>query len=210
MFNIECIIYLVIVIYSLVYQIRVFLIYKQDKKIKLKDASGLYVAKDVLNKHDLGTLYTTKIKGKYSDHYDIERNVIRLSEEIYDESNLSSLSISFYQAIKAITFNNLKKRKEEKIKFLIMDYVNKISFVVFIIGAASKALDVMTLSLLLLITVIIIKYTYIGKESDMIEKNIDYVKKEYKIKNNNINKLEKNINTLLYNELSLHIVNNKY
>ena len=209
MFNIECILYLLIILYSLFYQLYVITIYRLNKKIKIKDATGLYVAKDILNKNNLGSLYVTKISGKYNDHYDIERNVIRLSEEVYEKDTLASVSVGFYEAIKAIATDK-DKRKEEKIRITILDWLNKIFFILFILGASSKALDVMTLSLIVMAVVLIMRYNNILKKSEYIEENINYIKKEYKLKKNVVNKLKKNIHILLYNELSLHIFNNRY
>ena len=186
------------------------MLYKKNKKRVLKNASGLFVAKDLLNNNNLGTLYVTKINGKYNDHYDIERNVIRLSESVYEEQNISSCCVGFYQATKAIMFNDNKKRKEEKIKHLIMDYANKISFVLFILGVASKAIDVMTLCLIIMIVIIAIKYSYTNKKIDIYNKNINYLKKEYKFKKEEIDEIENYIKTLINNDLSLHIVNNNY
>ena len=196
--------------YSLIYQIRVIIKYNANKKINLNDASGLFVAKDILNKNDYGTLYVTKINGKYNDHYDIERNVIRLSEEVYEESNMGSLTIGFYVAINAIFYSKNKKRKEDKVKRLILDWANKVSFVLFILGVSSKAFDVMSLSLLVMIVVIIVKYNTINKKSELVEENINYLKKEYKIKQKDIEIIESTINLLLLNEISLHIFNDKY
>ena len=209
MFNIECILYLLIILYSLFYQLYVITIYRLNKKIKIKDTTGLYVAKDILNKNNLGSLYVTKISGKYNDHYDIERNVIRLSEEVYEKDTLASVSVGFYEAIKAIATDK-DKRKEEKIRITILDWLNKIFFILFILGASSKALDVMTLSLIVMAVVLIMRYNNILKKSEYIEENINYIKKEYKLKKNVVNKLKKNIHILLYNELSLHIFNNRY
>lgn len=210
MFNLECIICVLIIIYSVIYQTRVILKYKANKKIELKDASGLFVAKDILNKNDYGTLYVTKINGKYNDHYDIERNVIRLSEEVYDESNIGSLVVGFYESINAIYYNKNKKRKEDKIKRLILDWSNKISFLLFILGVSSKAFDVMSLSLVIMIVVIVIKYNIVTKKSELLEENINYLKKEYKLKQKDIVIIENSINILLFNELSLHLFNDKY
>ena len=209
MFNIECILYLLIILYSLFYQLYVITIYRLNKKIKIKDATGLYIAKDILNKNNLGSLYVTKISGKYNDHYDIERNVIRLSEEVYEKDTLASVSVGFYEAIKAIATDK-DKRKEEKIRITILDWLNKIFFILFILGASSKALDVMTLSLIVMAVVLIMRYNNILKKSEYIEENINYIKKEYKLKKDVVNKLKKNIHILLYNELSLHIFNNRY
>ena len=181
MFHLACIFYLLIVIYSIMYQTRVIINYKKNKKIKIKEASGLYVSKSILNKNDLGTLYVTKINKKYKDHYDIERNVIRLSEEVYEDENLASLTTSFYQVIKALVFQDKQKRKENKIKFLALDITNKISFIFFIISATSKDLGVMLLCLGLMILVIIIRYSYIEKYNNLVEKNIKHLKKEYKL-----------------------------
>ena len=210
MFAIECFLYLLLVFYSLIYQIRSIMMYRKNKKVAIKNASGLFVAKDVLNDNKLSTLYITKIEGKHNDHYDIERNVIRLSEEVYNEENLSSLVIGFYQSIKAIYFNEIKKKKEEKIKHLIMDYANKAAFILFIISAASKAIDMMTLSIIIMLVVVIIKYTYINKKIEIFNKNISLVKKEYKLKKENIEELEKYMKILVNNDLSLHILNNNY
>ena len=210
MFNLECLICVLIIMYSLIYQIRVIIKYNTNKKINLNDASGLFVAKDILNKNDYGTLYVTKIKGKYNDHYDIERNVIRLSEEVYEESNMGSLTIGFYEAINAIFYSKNKKRKEDKVKRLILDWANKVSFVLFILGVSSKAFDVMSLSLLVMIVVIIVKYNTINKKGELVEENINYLKKEYKLKQKDIEIIESTINLLLLNEISLHIFNDKY
>ena len=210
MFNLECLICVLIIMYSLIYQIRVIIKYNTNKKINLNDASGLFVAKDILNKNDYGTLYVTKINGKYNDHYDIERNVIRLSEEVYEESNMGSLTIGFYEVINAIFYSKNKKRKEDKVKRLILDWANKVSFVLFILGVSSKAFDVMSLSLLVMIVVIIVKYNTINKKSELVEENINYLKKEYKLKQKDIEIIESTINLLLLNEISLHIFNDKY
>jgi len=210
MFTIECFIYVLIVFYSVFYQLKAIIMYKKSKKKELKNASGLFVAKDILNKNNLGTLYITKIDGKYNDHYDIERNVIRLSEEVYNEENQGALIIGFYQAIKAISFNDNKKRKEEKIKHLILDYANKAAFILFILGASSKAIDMMTLCIIIMIGVLIIKYSYINKKIDIFNKNISFIKKEYKLRDENIEEIEKALKILVFNDLSLHIINNKY
>lgn len=192
------------------YQTRVIINYKKNKKIKIKEASGLYVSKSILNKNDLGTLYVTKINKKYKDHYDIERNVIRLSEEVYDDENLASLTTSFYQVIKALVFQDKQKRKENKIKFLALDITNKISFIFFIISATSKDLGVMLLCLGLMILVIIIRYSYIEKYNNLVEKNIIHLKKEYKLKDEELLIVEKTLNTLILNEISIQLFNCKY
>lgn len=210
MFTIECFIYVLIVFYSVLYQLKTIIMYKKNKKKEIKNASGLFVAKDILNQNNLGTLYITKIEGKYNDHYDIERNVIRLSEEVYEKENQASLIIGFYQAIKAISFDEKKKRKEEKIKHLIMDYSNKLAFILFLLGASSKAIDMMTLCLIIMVAVIIIKYTYLNKKIDIFNKNISFIKKEYKLKSDSVVEIEKGMKTLVFNDLSLHIINNKY
>lgn len=210
MFTIECFIYLLIVVYSIIYQTRVIVGYNKNKKIILKDASGLYVSKDILNKNNLGTLYVTKIDGKHNDHYDVERNVIRLSKEVYDESNLASLAVSFNQSIKALVYSKNKKRKEEKIKCMILDYSNKISFFLFLLGVSSKAIDLMTLALIIMIIDIVVKYYNLNQKQEVLSNNINYLKKIYKLSKSNAEKLEKYMNVLLLNELSLKIFNNKY
>lgn len=207
MFHISCIIYLLIILYSLIYQIKVVINYKSNKNINIKDGSGLFVSKEILTKNNLGSLYVTKINKKYHDHYDIKRNVIRLSKEVYEEENLASLSTSFYQVIKAIAFNDNKKQKGNENKFMILDLANKISFILFMFAASSKDLAIMLLCLGIMIIVIIIRYKYINIYNNIIEENITCLKKEYKLKELDLLKLEKTLNTLLLNELSIHLIN---
>jgi len=210
MFHLACLFYLLIVIYSLIYQLKVIINYKRNSKIKIKDGSGLYVSKEILNKNNLGTLYVTKVNKKYLDHYDIERNVIRLSSEVYDEENLASLTTSFYQVIKALVFKDNKKRKENKFKFLALDVTNKIAFILFIIAAYSRDLGVMLFCLGLMILVIIVRYSYIEKYNNLIEENIKYLKETYKLKKDDLSKIENTLNSLVLNELSIHLFNCKY
>lgn len=210
MFNLTCIIFVLIIIYSLIFQIKIILNYKKNIKIIIKDSSGLFVSKEILKKNNLGTLYVTKMDKKYMDHYDIERNVIRLSNDVYYNENLSSMVISFYQVIKALVFKDNRKRKENKLKFLFIDIINKISFAVFIISAMSKDLGVMLFCLFLMIIVIIVKYLYIEKYNHFIQKNLLYLKKTYKLKKEDMIIVEKYLNILVLNELSLHLFNYKY
>ena len=210
MFHLVCIIYILIIIYSIITQLKVIINYKKNKKIKIKDGSGLFVSKEILTKNNLATLYVTKVNNKYSDHYDIERNVIRLSKEVYDDEDLASLTTSFYQVIKALAFQDNKTRKENKLKFLSLDITNKIAFIFFMIAASSKDLGIMLLCLVLMIFVIITRYLYIDKYSKLIEENINYLKKEYKLKEIDIKQLEKTLNILLLNEISIHLINAKY
>ncbi|MBE6151514.1 MAG: hypothetical protein E7162_06880 [Firmicutes bacterium] len=210
MFHLVCIIYILIIIYSIITQLKVIINYKKNKKIKIKDGSGLFVSKEILTKNNLATLYVTKVNNKYSDHYDIERNVIRLSKEVYNDEDLSSLTTSFYQVIKALAFQDNKTRKENKLKFLSLDITNKIAFIFFMIAASSKDLGIMLLCLVLMIFVIITRYLYIDKYSKLIEENINYLKKEYKLKEIDIKQLEKTLNILLLNEISIHLINAKY
>ena len=209
MFNFECVVYALIILYSIIYQVYVIVLYNKNKKIAIKDGSGLYAAKDILNKHGLGTLYVTKINGKYNDYYDIGRNVIHLSEDVYVQENLSSIITGLYLSVKAISIDK-NKRKQKKTEAFVLDWLNKIAFVLFIIGASTSAIDMMTLAILILISVLIFKYYKMTQLNESIAESIKYITKSYKLKSDVVKELEKNINVLLYNELSLHIFNNRY
>ena len=54
MFTIECFIYILIVFYSVLYQLKTIIMYKKNKKKEIKNASGLFVAKDILNQNNYG------------------------------------------------------------------------------------------------------------------------------------------------------------
>ena len=68
----------------------------------------------------------------------------------------------------------------------------------------------MLLCLGLMILVIIIRYSYIEKYNNLVEKNIIHLKKEYKLKDEELLIVEKTLNTLILNEISIQLFNCKY
>jgi len=211
MFNVACIIFLLIIIYSLFYQIREAILYYQNQKKKTSpDTSGLDVAKDLLKNGKLNTLYVTKLNQSYKDHYDIRRNVIRLSKDVYGEANLNSIAVASFQVTKAIYINDINNRKKSLLLEQLTDYINKVCFVLFILATTMQDLSLMLLSLGMLLAVIIYKVSQFNTKIDIINKNINYIKKNYSLREQEIDLIEKQSKVMLLNYLSLHLINNKY
>ncbi len=85
----------VIVIFA---QIRVSSNYKKfDKVLNSKNISGQEVARKILDKNGLSSVYVVQTKGELSDHYDPSRKTVRLSSKVYNNETISSVAIAAHE-----------------------------------------------------------------------------------------------------------------
>ena len=64
---------------------------KYKKKKASCELSGFEVARKILDKYDLNEVYITEVKGKYSDNYNDDRKVVRLSKNIFHGNSITSI-----------------------------------------------------------------------------------------------------------------------
>lgn len=117
-----------IAIYSFV---KVFTTYNKYKKIDNKSSlSGCEVALKILSNNGLDNVYVVEVKGFLEDHYDINRNVIRLSTHTFHEASMISLALAAKESAYAIKGKN--KSLLLKIKGLLLPTVTIITYLGYI------------------------------------------------------------------------------
>ena len=130
--------------------------------------SGLTLfAFDCSGSVDTDSLYFTTLQSIVDKYYVKDRgdifvkwdNIFRY--ETYEELQTWIKSQKGYGGTSAELIAQVLKEQGPKIKHLIMDYANKAAFILFIISAASKAIDMMTLSIIIMLVVQIITIMFI-------------------------------------------------
>lgn len=200
LYNIFLIVFILVFIYSIIYQTRCLLIY-QDKELLDKKNNSITISQFLL-KMNKTNIYLVKTNNSRRSHYDIKRNAIRLDDRDYDSNNISSISNSLSLAINAICIN-----KGNRFYYLLAKYVNKISIILCIICIYLYDIVFLTFSMIIFIICLIFKYNKLKKEMDILNKEIDNIKKEYKLSDKDIEKLYNYVSIILYNELSFNLLN---
>lgn len=73
------------------------------KKIKSKKGlSGVEVAREILDSNGLQDIYVTETKGVFSDHYDPNRKVVRLSHDVFHGESITAVSVAAHECCHAI------------------------------------------------------------------------------------------------------------
>ncbi len=96
---------IVLVMFSipLIAQLYVTSTYNKYVKVDSKcDLSGYDMAKKILDKNGLGSLYIVETQGTMSDHYDPTRKVVKLSRDVYHKTSVASIAIAAHECGHAI------------------------------------------------------------------------------------------------------------
>lgn len=106
----------------------------KDRELK-KKLSGFEVARAMLDKADLKSLYIVEVKGNLNDHYDFKQKVIRLSTDVYHGETATATAV----AAKIASYAILDKRDDNFMKFKftlnpIITFAIYITYILFIIG----------------------------------------------------------------------------
>ncbi len=77
--------------------------YNKYSKVKgSKNITGKEVARRILDKHGLQNVNVEQTSGYLSDHYDPKKKVVRLSNSIYGDSSIASVSVACHECGHAI------------------------------------------------------------------------------------------------------------
>ena len=193
-------IFVLIFIYSVYYQTRCLIIKINNDVINSKKANSITIAQSVL-KNNNTNIYLVKTNNSRRSHYDIKRNAIRLDDRDYDSNYISCISNSIALAINAVITN-----KGNRFIFLLFYYISKISIVLCLICIYLYDLVFLTFSMIFLLGTMIFKYINLKKEIEILNIEIDNIKKEYKINDEDIIKVYNSTATILYNELSFNLL----
>jgi len=81
--------------------------------------SGFEIARKIMDKNELNNMYIVEKKGSFTDIYDKNLKVVKLSTPVFNEENIYSLSMSSYIASYAILSNKEDKMINLKLQFYI-------------------------------------------------------------------------------------------
>lgn len=140
----------------------------KKEKIK-KDVTAQEVAKKILEKNNLEKVYVVETKEPVSDHYDASRKVIRFTSKVFNDSSITSISISAYISANAILdTKNIQAFKIKSLFFQIFKITDKVSYPLIVLGALLRMDDVMYLGILFLIFSVLFNLCMITLEKKAI------------------------------------------
>ena len=175
------IIFILVICLLILMNIRLRTVAKETKESKNgAKLSGFEIAKKLSSKFCEEEPHIIKKKGRFLDHYNKERNVIKLSPEVFDGEDMYAATIAVNVALetdperKAIPFG----RKINA--FLVIA-----SYIVILLGAFANSALVIHLGMVLFILTFIIEILLIAKlfgDEEDLKKLYELIKKENLIK----------------------------
>ena len=111
----------------LVAQIRINSAYAKTKAIESqKKLSGKEVVRMILDHNGLNDIYVIETQGTLTDHYDPNRQVIRLSTDIFHGTSLAALSVAAHECGHAI--QDKENYTMMRIRSALVPFVNLVSY----------------------------------------------------------------------------------
>lgn len=90
---------------TVIAQIRVQTAFHKYKKVRNKRGiTGAEAARQLLLDHSITNVPIERISGNLTDHYDPGRNVIRLSEDVYDSDSVAAVGVAMHEAGHALQY----------------------------------------------------------------------------------------------------------
>ena len=79
---------------------------KYANQLSLRRISGHQAAQRVLMANGVSGVRIERVSGNLTDHYDPKRNVIRLSESVYDSTSTAAIGVACHEAGHAVQYAN--------------------------------------------------------------------------------------------------------
>ncbi|MGN1379752.1 MAG: zinc metallopeptidase [Bacilli bacterium] len=139
----DLILIIIILVVPLIADIFVKTTYRKYLKVEnKKELTGQEVARKILDKNGLESIYVVQTGGVLTDHYDPKRKVVRLSQAVYDGHSVASLAIASHECGHAI-------QDKEGYFFLrlrsfiypVVNIATSISYYIILIGFIFELLD---------------------------------------------------------------------
>lgn len=162
-------IFLIVLFIILIANFGVYKIYKKFKNISNESSkSGFEIARIVSKEYCHTEPHIIKRKGKFLDHYKENRNVIKLSPEVFDGTDLYASFISAHLAIESENREPKTKAFNNYASFCVL-----FSYMMLIAGAFLKNSGIIHFGLVLFILafflIIIASALYGRREDDLAE-----------------------------------------
>lgn len=139
--------------------------------------SGFEIAQIVSSKYCHNEPHIIKKSGKYLDHYNEERNVIKFSPEVFDDTNLYAASIALYIALESAPLKKSFVKAQKFCTFLI-----PVSYILIVLGACLNNPSIIHMGLILFIITYIIDAYILTNNKTNNEALQEFIAKENLIK----------------------------
>ncbi len=157
-----------ILVLPLLAQFYITFTYKKYLKIDSKsNISGFETARKILDSNGLNEIHIVATSGMLTDHYDPSRNVIRLSNDIFDKNTISSISVAAHECGHA-----LQKRdgyipmKIRSFLVPIVNFSNRIAYIILILGFLLEYVGLIEIAIILMSTGVIFQLITLPVEID--------------------------------------------
>ena len=151
-----------------------------ENKINL---SGQEIAKKIVEKNNLDSIYIVSIAGKLTDHYDVNRKVIRLSSSTFLENTIASLCIAAYESSHALQDKeNSFLLKLKSMLFPAIKWGILISYILIIVGLFTKDINLTYLAVALIALGLLFQMITLPVEIQASKKAIEELKRQKLIK----------------------------
>lgn len=170
-------IFIIVVVIVILSNIGYFKIAKTLKNIPNEsELSGFEIAKKVTTELLKTEPHIIKKKGKYNDHYNSNRDVIKLSPEVFDGTDMYAGSVAIHIALET-------EKEKDKINKgnLFASFLVMASYIMIILGACLSNSNIIHFGFILFILafalIIVIGEVYGGAENEL-DVILDFIKKE--------------------------------
>ncbi len=147
----DLIIFLIILILPALAQYFVSINYNKCKKITNDhNLTGFEVARKILDNQGLKDIYIVEVKGNLTDHYDANRQVVRLSKDIFHGKSVASIAVAAHECGHAI--QDKEGYKFMQFRSFIYPIVNigtSISYFIIMLGILFQSLNLVEIGIAL-------------------------------------------------------------
>ena len=79
---------------------------KYSRVMSAKGVTGREAAERILSSNGLSSVRIERVSGSLTDHFDPKRNIIRLSESVYDSSSVAALGVAAHEVGHALQYHS--------------------------------------------------------------------------------------------------------
>ncbi len=114
---------------------------KYSKQISSRRITGAQAAQRVLQSNGVSGVRIERINGKLTDHYDPKTNVIRLSDNVYDNASTAAIGVACHEAGHAVQYaHNYAPIKLRAAIIPITNFGSKLAMPLILLGFLLTAL----------------------------------------------------------------------
>lgn len=167
---------IIVVVYA---QSHIMKTYHETMRIRNeKMLSGQEVARKILDANGLEDIYVVQVSGELTDHYDPSRNVIRLSNHVFQDDSIASLAVAAHECGHAI------QRKEGylfyRLRSALVPVVNLVSYFgyfVIVISAFAGITAYLLLGMVMLLSTLIFQLVTLPVEIDASKRGMEEIER---------------------------------